>query len=150
MFKLTEAELPAYEAVKLRQPITASLQRKQKAVETLVTGYRNSAAEQVEPWHAAACLRLGETLADFGTALRQSEPPAELQGEDLFAYQETLNKQAEALDDRAVEAWSRGLAAARSAKHADGWTQATEAKLYPLLATRVPMRPAPLFVLVQP
>jgi tetratricopeptide (TPR) repeat protein len=150
LFKLTEAELPAYQAVTLRQPITESLKRKQKAVETLVGGYRNSAEQQVEPWHAAACLRLGETLADFGSALRHSEPPPELQGEDLFAYQETLNKQAESLDDRAVEAWSRGLAAAHQAKHADGWTKATEGKLYPMLATRVPTRPAPLFVLVQP
>jgi hypothetical protein len=136
--------------VKLRQPITASLKQKQQAVEKLLTGYGKSAEQSVEPWHAASCLRLGETLADFGRALRASEPPPELEGEDLMAYQETIGKQATTLEDRAVEAWSRGLSTARGAKHADAWTKATEAKLWPMLASRVPTRPTPLFVLVQP
>ena len=149
-FQVTEVALPAYRALELRQPLSETLPAKQKALESLVAGYAKSAEAEIEPWHAAACLRLGETLAEFGDALRSSEPPADLEGEDLYAYQETLAQQAQALEDRAVDTWSRGLAAARRAGHRDDWTRATEENLYPRLAVRVPTRPAPLFVLVEP
>jgi len=150
LFHVAESARPAYQAVALRQPVTKALQRKKTAVEPLLSGYTQVTEQNVEPWHAAACLRLGETLVDLGHALRTSEPPAGLEGEDLYAYQDALGKQADQLEDRAVAAWSRGLAAARSSQYADEWTRATETRLYPALATRIPTRPAPLFVLVQP
>jgi TolA-binding protein len=150
LFQLTEGERPAFRAIELRQPVQESLRRKQAALEPLLAGYGRCAEAQAEPWHAAACLRIGEALAEFGAALRRSEPPSELEGEDLFAYQEALGNQARGLEDRAVQAWSRGLAAAGSAGHADSWTEAIQAHLYPLLAQRLQTRPAPRFVLVEP
>ncbi len=149
-FHVAEAQRGAYQGLELRAPVAASLRRKQAALEKLLGGYAKSAAAQVEPWHAAACLRIGEALQDLGGALRKSAPPAELQGDDLAAYQETLATQCQALEDRAVESWSRGARAARVAGLHDTWMQALESRLYPLLAKRLPTQPAPLFVLVQP
>lgn len=149
-FQRTEVARAAYVAAPLATADDKTLAAKQKALEPLLKGYAASAEAKVEPWHAAACLRLGESLADFGDGLRTAAPPAALEGDDLFAFQEALHAQATKLDDRAVEAWSSGLVAARDAKHEDTWTAALRAALYPKLATRVPVKPAPLFVVVQP
>lgn len=149
-FQIAESGRPAYAALTLQVPLQKSLRRKQAALEKLAGDYAKSAEFGVEPWHAAACLRLGEALQDLGTALRNSPAPAELEGDDLYAYQETLVAQTTALEDRAVDSWSRGLAAARKAGHEDTWTSELRARLYPRLATRLGWRPQPLFVLVQP
>lgn len=149
-FRIAEATLPEYRALTLGSPLQASLVRKQRSLELLAAGYGRCAATGVEPWHAAACLRLGELLADFAHGLRTSPPPSELEGEDLLAFQQSLADQADTLEDRAVESWSQGLRAARRAQLVDDWTRALEARLYPALAVRVPTRPAPLFVAAAP
>jgi hypothetical protein len=149
-FHVTEQRRPAYEAIELRQPLTTSLAAKQRALEPLLAGYTQVAQAAVQPWHAAASLRVGEALSRLAEALRTSQPPAELEGDDLYAYQEALFLQAQELEDRAVASWSAGLRAARDVAPADTWTQQLQAALYPMLARRVPTRPAPLFVLAQP
>jgi hypothetical protein len=149
-FLVTEAQRPRYQAVTLVQPLDASLQEKKVALETLLTGYGATLERGVHPWHAAASLRLGESLAELGDALRDSELPADLAGDDVWGWQEAMNLQAQNLEDRAVASWSLGLRGARDAQHEDTWTADLRAQLFPLLSKRIPTQPTPLFVLVAP
>ena len=149
-FFVTETHRPHYQSVRLSQPIDKSLEDKKQALETLLAGYGATLEHGVHPWHAAASLRLGESLAELGDALRDSEPPAELEGEDLWGWQEAMNLQAQNLEDRAVASWSLGLRGARDAQLEDDWTAELRGQLYPMLSQRIPTRPAPMYVLVTP
>jgi hypothetical protein len=149
-FHLAEAKRPAYEAIRLDGPLAETLPRKKAALEEVLAAYAEALAEPVEPWHAAACLRVGECLVHLGEALVASEPPPELGGGDLAAYRAALRSQAEALEGRAVAMWSRGLRSARAASVGAPWTPGLTSRLYPVLARSVPLRPEPVFVVVQP
>ena len=149
-FFVTETHRPHYQTVRLSQPIDKSLEEKKQALEILLTGYGATLERGVHPWHAAASLRLGESLAELAGALRDSEPPAALTGEDLWGWQEAMNLQAQNLEDRAVASWSLGLRGARDAQQEDAWTVDLREQLYPMLSQRIPTRPAPMYVLVTP
>jgi tetratricopeptide (TPR) repeat protein len=149
-FFVTDSRRPAYEDLTLTQPIDATLEAKKAALEVLVAGYGETLQRGVHPWHAAASLRLGESLAAFGDALRDSEPPSGLEGDDLWGWQEAMNLQAQSLEDRAVATWSLGLRGARDAHEDDAWTTGLRDRLYPMLSRRVPTQPVPQFVLVVP
>ncbi len=150
IFQLTEHQRPAYEGVALTQPLQGSLTQKKNRLQTVLEGYKSTIDAGVEPWHAAASLRLGESLVHLGDALQASEPPAGLNRADLVAYRDALAAQASALEGRAVEAWSTGLRAARTAELQDEWRRQLEGRLYPTLARRLPLRPMPHFVLIEP
>jgi tetratricopeptide (TPR) repeat protein len=127
LFQLSERQRPAYESVVLEQPLEESLAQKKRGLENVLRGYKSTLDAGVEPWHAAASLRLGECLVHLGDALQRSEPPTGLGEDDLVAYRQALAAQAFALEGRAVEAWSVGLRAARPARRLEAAAGGTAA-----------------------
>ena len=149
-YRSAEALRPAYLALPLEAPLDAALERKKTALEGVLNGYAQVLRDPVQPWHAAACLRVGECLDHFGAALAASPAPAELGAADLEAFRAALGTQAEALGSRAIDAWSQGLRGAQEDRAASAWEVALQSRLYPALSRRVPTRPTPFFVFVPP
>jgi hypothetical protein len=150
LFQLADLRRSSYEALPLAPPLAQSLPPKQQALEDLLARYAQVVELGVEPWHAAACLRVGQCLEHLGAALGSSPAPAEFSAADAGAYREALQAQSHAFDDRAAEAWSQGLQAAERAGWQGPWRQELESRLYPVLARVVPTRPTPQFVLTPP
>jgi TolA-binding protein len=150
LFHIADLRRPSYEALQLVPPLTESLPPKQQALEKLLADYAEVVQLGVEPWHAAACLRVGQCLEHLGAALRSSPAPAEFSSADAAAYREALQSQSQVFDDRAADAWSQGLQAAGRAGEQGPWRQELESRLYPVLARVVPTRPTPQFVLTPP
>jgi len=145
-FHCAEALRPRYENLALNAPLVESLGRKKEALEDVLAAYAPALRANVQPWHAAACLRVGDCLSHLGLALLDSPPPPELQDADLDAYRAALAQQADALESRAVDTWTAGLGAARTSGTEDTWVRGLRVRLFPVLARRVQTRAAPLFV----
>ncbi len=145
-FHCAEALRPRYENVALDAPLVESLGRKKVALEDVLAAYAPTLRANVQPWHAAACLRVGDCLSHLGLALLDSPPPAGLQDADLESYCQALALQADALESRAVDAWTAGLGAARATGTDDAWVRGLRVRLFPVLARRVQTCAAPLFV----
>ncbi|UCE02308.1 MAG: hypothetical protein JSW67_13820, partial [Candidatus Latescibacterota bacterium] len=150
IFQLAERRRPAYEEIVLGHPLAAALERKKAHLESLLAGYTQTLELNVEPWHAAASLRLGESLMHLGAALRTTPAPPELDEADILNFRQALEVQVLALEERAVEMWTQGLRAARAAALQGSWRLQLESRLYPMLAQRIPTQPTPLFVLQRP
>src|SRR5206468_9603769 len=58
---------------------------------------------------AAATYYLAETYFDFSRALAESERPADLQPEDLTAYEEALDEQAFPFEEKAIATHKKNL-----------------------------------------
>jgi TolA-binding protein len=150
VFQLAERQRPAYEEIALGHPLAESLERKKEHLEGLLAAYTQTLELNVEPWHAAASLRVGESLMHLGAALRATPAPPELDATDVLTLRQALEVQVLALEERAVEMWTQGLRAARAAAVRGAWRLELESRLYPMLAQRIPTQPTPLFVLQQP
>ncbi len=127
----------AYEAARLTQPLAPAIAAKKALLETVLGEYRQCAELGVEPWSIAGTFRIGESLAKFGEALRESERPADISGEDLLAYEEVLETQSWEFADRAEETWSELLKNAQPKSDATNeWIARTRGELWPRLARR--------------
>lgn len=148
-----EEARPAYEAMRIRQPLPPSIAAKQKSLDHLMGLYRQSVDIGVPEWTHASTYRIGEALVAFGDALEKSERPADLAGDGLAAYEEVLVDRAGQFSTRGENVWSdllrqKGkdakddpwLAKARSAlwsRLGDRFAYIPEAD-YPLVAAREP------------
>jgi tetratricopeptide (TPR) repeat protein len=148
-FLQAEEQMRAYEAVRLTQPLKASLAAKKKRLESVLESYRACAQRGVNPFASASAYRIGEALVHFGDALRGSEGPAQLSADDLAAYRQVLEEQSWEFYDRGEEAWSELLKRAGSDPGDEGgWIARTRSTLWPRLAQRFAFRPEAAYPLV--
>ncbi len=132
----------AYEAARLTQPLAPAIAAKKALLETVLQEYRQCAEAGVEPWSVAGAFRIGESLAKFGEALRESERPADISGEDLAAYDEVLETQSWEFADRAEQTWTELLKSAKpKGDEANEWIARTREVLWPRIARRFVHRP---------
>ena len=143
-FERVERDWPTYESLVLDQPLEASLARKRDAMQSLLERYGRVAERRVQPWAQAAAYRLGAVLVHMADALRASERPPGLEGDDRLAYDEVLEEQAYQFEDKGEQAWRELL------RHADpdadprlvAWIAKTRAALFPRTAQRFLHQPS--------
>jgi hypothetical protein len=139
----------AYDRSRLSQPLETSIPAKQKLLDAVITRYRASAELGVSQWANASAYRIGQALVAFGEALEQSQRPADLHGDDLRAYEEVLNTQAQAFFVRGEDVWTELLRQKGSSAN-DPWIPQAQAALWRRLSGRFFFRPEVEYPLVAP
>lgn len=128
-----EAERELVDAHRLRmkpalETLSASVLRKQRAIERTVRGYR-AIAEAGGVAAVAAEFRIGTLYHDLAIELVGFDPPPELEARAAGGIRRSLRATAVTHLRRAVAAYERALAEAESGPDDDPWRVATEAAL---------------------
>ena len=139
-FLQAEESRARYEQVRLTLPLGPSIAQKKSLLENTLQEYRTCAAQETAPWNRAAATRIGECLVAFGDALKTSERPADLQGDDLAAYEEEIDKKSWEFFDRGEEVWTQLVRRADEAP-GDVWVERAQEELWPRVARRFTHRP---------
>jgi tetratricopeptide (TPR) repeat protein len=136
--KFLEAEeaRPAYEALRIRQPLPPSIAAKQKGLDHLMGLYRASVDMAVPEWAHASTFRIGEALVGFGEALEKSERPADLLGDGLRAYEDVLVERAGQFTTRGEDVWSDLLRRKEKDAGDDPWLAKARSALWSRLGDR--------------
>ncbi|HKQ57435.1 MAG TPA: tetratricopeptide repeat protein, partial [Candidatus Eisenbacteria bacterium] len=135
-FLEAEEARPAYEALRIRQPLPKSIAAKQKSLDALMAGYKKSVDRGVPEWAHASTFRIGEALVTFGEALEKSERPADLQGDALHAYEEVLHDRAVAFAQRGEDVWADLLKQKSKDAKDDPWLARAQEALWKRLGDR--------------
>lgn len=136
-FLEAEARRDDYLAIRLTQPLDRSLERKNAAMAELLDAYGQAVDLALAPWAQAAAFRIGEAMVHFGDALVESEPPADLSGDDLIAYHEVLEERAWEFHDRGEAAWKELLRQGEPSDEATReWLARTRDAFTPRVAAR--------------
>lgn len=143
--RFREAELTRrpYADATLTQPLEASIETKNARLEALIGAYRACAEVGVKEWSHAAAYRIGEALIQFGEALEKSERPPDLDGDDLYAYEDVLFEQAWTFYDRGEDVWTELLktSGGEEAEDSGGWLTRARTRLWSRLGQRFLHRP---------
>lgn len=134
-----EEAFDSYRRKRISQPLEPSIAQKKSLLENVLQEYRTCAELGVAPWNRAAATRVGECLVGFGDALMESERPADLNGDDLLAYEEVLEEQSWEFFDRGEEAWAELIRQASESD--DEWVARAKQLLWPRVAQRFVHRP---------
>ncbi|MDH4037246.1 MAG: tetratricopeptide repeat protein [Candidatus Krumholzibacteria bacterium] len=139
-----EESFASFSAMRLTQPLPASLEKKKQALESLLEKYNTCSGHGVAEYTRASAYRIGQALVGFGDALMQSERPGDLEGEDLLAYEDVIEEQAWVFYDRGENVWSDMLRQIGDTPDDPGqWIAHTRAALWPRLSQRFMYRPEP-------
>ena len=134
----------------LTQPIAKSIPAKMRMLDTLLVCYRRSAELGVAEWAHASAFRMGQALENFAESLERSDPPADLTGDDLRAYQGVLADRAREFSSRGQEVWTELLRRQPSDGSSDTWLEQARSALWQRFAYRFLFRPEVQFPLVSP
>ncbi|QQD21547.1 tetratricopeptide repeat protein [Oceanospirillaceae bacterium ASx5O] len=121
-FQLGEAERLRYEKIRLSQPLAASIQRKNAALQAAQKRYTQAAKLEVQEFTTAATFRLGQLYAGMSKALMSSERPAGLDELEQEEYQYLLEEQAFPLDEAAIEIHQTNAGRTRDGLY-DNWVR---------------------------
>ncbi|MGH7730979.1 MAG: tetratricopeptide repeat protein, partial [Candidatus Eiseniibacteriota bacterium] len=131
-----EEARPAYDALRIRQPLPPSIAAKQKSLDRLMGLYRESVDMGVPEWAHASTFRIGEALVSFGDALERSERPADLQGDALRAYEDVVLERAGQFATRGEDVWSELLRQKKKDAGDDPWLAKAQSALWQRLGDR--------------
>jgi TolA-binding protein len=143
-----EESATTYNAARLGQPLSKSIPAKQRLLDSLLVRYRRSVDTGVPEWAHASAFRIGQALAGFAEALEQSERPADLQGDDLRAYEDVLLEQSRTFRERGEGVWTELLRHKDGRTPDDAWIVQAQAALWQRLASRFLFRPEMEFPLL--
>jgi tetratricopeptide (TPR) repeat protein len=135
-FLKAEEARPAYEGLRIRQPLPPSIAAKQKSLDHLMGLYRQSVDLGVPEWAHASTFRIGEALVAFGDALEKSERPADLTGDGLQAYEDVLFERAGQFAERGEGVWSELLRQKGKEAGNDPWIAKAQGALWQQLGER--------------
>lgn len=139
-----------YLQLRLTQPLEASIEAKKDQLERLLEAYGQCARRQVSTWAHASAYRIGEILVAFGDALLDSERPADLNADELLAYDEVLDEQSWTFHDRGEEAWNELLRQNPPGSSDPGaWLERTRGELWPRVARRFLHQPAATYPVLE-
>jgi TolA-binding protein len=140
-FRHGEEARTRLEQARLTQPLEPAVATKKKLLEGALSEYRACSEYAAAPWNQAAVFRIGECLVEFGDALMESDRPADLEGDDLAAYEQVLEERSWDFWDRGEETWA-GLVRRAAEGGAEGdWVERAESELWPRIARRFAHRP---------
>jgi outer membrane protein assembly factor BamD (BamD/ComL family) len=129
------------EQARLTWPLEPAVAKKRKLLENALTEYRACSEYAVAPWNQAAVFRIGECLVGFGDALMESDRPADLEGDDLAAYEQVLEERSWDFWDRGEETWTELVRRAAEGEVEGDWVERAESELWPRIARRFSHRP---------
>ncbi len=101
-FRTTEPMFDSYRAIRLSQPLAASIKQKKQSLSTLISAYKRTADIGVLQFTTAATFRMGDAYKEFSKAIMTSERPAGMADDALEEYELILEDQAAPLDDQAI------------------------------------------------
>ena len=149
-FLKAEEAHAAYAAMKLTQPLNASLAKKKAKLESAIALYEQCSKRSVAEYTRASAHRIGQALIEFGDALAASERPKGLSADDLTAYNDVITEQSYAFYDRGEDAWSTLLRQSAGEKDDPGnWLAQTRDALWPRLGARFLFHPEVDYPLVR-
>jgi TolA-binding protein len=137
-----------FAALKLTLPLAKSIGEKQKRLDAALVHYRRSIDHGISRWAHASSYRIGEALVGFGTALEHSERPADLQGDDLLAYEDVLLQRGAVFFDRGEQVWSDLLRQKKDEASRDEWVGKAQSALWQRIGSRFFFRPEMEFPLI--
>jgi TolA-binding protein len=137
-----------YEAAKLTQPLVRSIAARQVKLDSLLARYRRTIDLGIPSFAHAGAYRIGEALIGFGTALEQSERPADISGDDRLAYEDVLVEKAQAFYDRGEQVWEE-LLRQKGDDGDDRWVTEARGALWKRLGQRFYFRPEVEFPLIE-
>ncbi len=132
---LTAADLAAYQATRLREPLKKNLARKQKYLQASIKGYKAAAAYQVSMVTTQATHEIGTLYRDFGKALMESERPGGLNAEELEQYEILLEEQAYPFEEKAIAVYETNAQRIPAGIY-DKWVRKSMASLAELMPVR--------------
>ncbi len=121
---------PSYRAIRLNAPVVEAIATKQDALAPIAADLGSAVAVALPPIAARAEALLGDCMADFALALRESEVPVDLLGDDLLTYSTAVAAEAERFAERAERGWGKALNQARALNIEAPWVNATRTQLF--------------------
>ena len=133
--ELAEPVRRNFVALKITQPLSASLKLKKSLMEDVLNVYGDAAAYGVAEVTTAATFRLGEVYQQFSRDLMDSERPKDLDEAALEQYDLLLEEQTFPFEEKAIELYQ-----ANAARTADGVYDEWVKKSFAALAGLMPAR----------
>ncbi|HEX5787395.1 MAG TPA: tetratricopeptide repeat protein [Woeseiaceae bacterium] len=133
--RLAEPVRERFEAVRLTQPLDASVKVKRQHMEEVIEVYSTAADYGVAEVTTEATFRLAEVYEHFAKALMESERPADLDALALDQYELLLEEQVFPFEEQAIDLYVTNTERAAKGVY-DEWVQ----KSYDRLAGLMPAR----------
>ena len=130
-FLIAEQELKDFDKLKIGgrgKALEKSFAVKRAAVKKVQDSYAEVFKYKQVEWSLAAAYRRGYVLERFGATINETPVPPEVKrlgGDAVTAYQDLLQQQTAALEDKAVESYAATLAEAKKNKVSNEWTKKT-------------------------
>ena len=130
-FQVSEQELKDFDKLKIGgrgKALEKSFTVKRAAVKKVQDSYAEVFKYKRIEWTLAALYRRGYVLERFGATINETPVPPDVKrlgGEAVAAYQDLLQQQTAALEDKAVESYAATLVEARKNRISNEWTKKT-------------------------
>ncbi|MGD8977305.1 MAG: tetratricopeptide repeat protein [Gammaproteobacteria bacterium] len=118
--ELVQPQRMAFESISLTAPLDKSLKRKKTAMETALAGYGRAADYGISDVVTESTYRIAEIYHQFGSALMESERPADLDAAALEEYEILLEEQAFPFEEQAIAIHESNAARTRDGVY-DTW-----------------------------
>jgi tetratricopeptide (TPR) repeat protein len=132
---LAEQTFADFTAAKLRQPFEASLQEKQKRMNTTIEAMNGLVDYEIASVTSAATYYMAETYFDFSHSLVESERPTDLKAADLEEYEMALDEEAFPFEEKAITVHEKNMEMLRAGVFNE-WTQKSLSRLGTLMPGR--------------
>lgn len=100
--ELVQPQRMAFESISLTAPLDRSLKQKKAAMEAALAGYGRAADYGISEVTTESTYRIAEIYHQFGSALMESERPADLDAAALEEYEILLEEQAFPFEEQAI------------------------------------------------
>jgi tetratricopeptide (TPR) repeat protein len=130
-FQVAEQELKDFDKLKIGgkgKALEKSFAVKRAGVKKVQDAYAEVFKYKQVEWSLAAAYRRGYVLERFGATINETPVPPEVKrlgNEAVAAYQDLLQQQTAALEDKAVESYAATLAEAKKNRVSNEWTKKT-------------------------
>ena len=130
-FQVSEQDLKDFDKLKIGgrgKALENSFTVKRAAVKKVQASYAEVFKYKRLEWTLAALYRQGYVLERFGATINETPVPPDVKrlgGEAVAAYQDLLQQQTAALEDKAVESYAATLDQARKNRISNEWTKKT-------------------------
>ena len=128
---MSEQDLKEFDKLKIGgrgKALENSFTVKRAAVKKVQASYAEVFKYKRLEWTLAALYRQGYVLERFGATINETPVPPDVKrlgGEAVAAYQDLLQQQTAALEDKAVESYAATLEQARKNRISNEWTKKT-------------------------
>lgn len=124
-----------FQSIRLTQPITQSLGRKQRAMNSALSAYARVLDYNVLQFRTAASFKIGEIYRGLANSIMKSERPKGMSEEALEEYEIVLEEKAIPFEDKAIEAHEKNIGHIKQDAY-DNWVAESLAALGEVMPAR--------------